>query len=70
MECCGVSTETVLQFDKFYTVVRRIFELTFRTVVLRRTFCQHLVIVQAPTRSFLFDSLKKETGTASESRQV
>ena len=34
MECCvGVSTETVLQMDKFYAVVRRIFELTFRTVV-------------------------------------
>ena len=32
--CVGVSTETVLQMDKFYTVVRRIFELTFRTVVL------------------------------------
>ena len=28
MECCvGVSTETVLQIDKFYTVVRRHFEL-------------------------------------------
>ena len=38
MECCvGVSTETVLQIDTFYTVVRRIFKLTFRTVVLRRS---------------------------------
>ena len=38
MECCiDVSTETVLQIDKFYTVVRRIFEVTFRTVVLRRS---------------------------------
>ena len=37
MECCiGVSTETVLQMDKFYTVVKRIFKLTFQTVVLRQ----------------------------------
>ena len=35
--CVGVSIETVLQIDKLYTVVRRIFELTFRTVVLRRS---------------------------------
>ena len=38
MECCvGVSTETVLQIDKFYIVVRRILKLTFWTVVGRRT---------------------------------
>ena len=38
MECCvGVSTETVLQKDKFYTAVKRIFKLAFRTVVLRRS---------------------------------
>ena len=37
MECCvGVSAETVLQIVKFYTVVRRILKLMFRTVVLRR----------------------------------
>ena len=31
MECCvGVFTETVLQMDKFYTVVKRILKLTFR----------------------------------------
>ena len=36
MECCiGVSTETFLQMAKFYTVVKRIFKLTFRTVLLR-----------------------------------
>ena len=36
-ECCvGVSTETVLQIDNFYTVEKRIFKLTFRTVVLIR----------------------------------
>ena len=43
MECCvGVSTETVLQIDKFYIVVIRIFKLTFWTVVLRwiETFIQ------------------------------
>ena len=34
MECCvGVYTEIVLQIDKFYTVVKRISKLTFRTVV-------------------------------------
>ena len=40
MECCvGVSTETVLQVVKFYTVVKRNIKLklTFRTVVLRRS---------------------------------
>ena len=37
--CVGVSIETVLQIDKFYTVVRRIFELTFRTVFLRLSEC-------------------------------
>ena len=36
MECCvGVSTETVLQAVKFYTVVKKNFKkLTFRTVVI------------------------------------
>lgn len=35
MECCvGVSRETVLQIDKFYAVVTRIFELTFWNVAL------------------------------------
>ena len=35
MECSvGVSTETVLQTERFYTVVKRNFELTFGTVVL------------------------------------
>ena len=39
MECCvRVSKETVLQIDKFYTVVKIIFKLTFRTVV-RRSEC-------------------------------
>ena len=34
MECCvGVSTETVLQIIKFYTVVKSILKLTFWTVV-------------------------------------
>ena len=39
MECCiGVSTETVLQVVKFYTVVKKNYKrLTFRTVVLRRS---------------------------------
>ena len=41
MECCvGVSTETVLQIDKFYTVLRsekNQFKLAFRTAVLRRS---------------------------------
>ena len=39
MECCvGVSTETVLQVVKFYTVVKKNFKkLTFRTVVLRQS---------------------------------
>ena len=38
MECyVGVSTEAVLQIDKFYTVVRIIFKPTFRTVVLRQS---------------------------------
>ena len=36
MECCvGVSTETIFQMFKFYIVVKRIFNLTFWTVVLR-----------------------------------
>ena len=41
MECCvGVSTETVLQIVKFYTVVKKNFKkLTFWTVVLRRGEC-------------------------------
>ena len=34
MECyVGVSRETVLQIVKFYTIVKRILKLTFRTVV-------------------------------------
>ena len=40
--CVGVSrlcTETVLQIDKFYTVVKIVFELTFRTVVFGRREC-------------------------------
>ena len=37
--CVDVSAETVLQIDTFYTVVERILELTFRTVVLRRSEC-------------------------------
>ena len=32
-----VSTETVLQTDKFYTLVKIIYQPTFRTVVLRRS---------------------------------
>ena len=35
--CVGVSTETVLQIDKFYTVVKIILKLTFWTVVLRHS---------------------------------
>ena len=35
MECCvGVSTETVFQMDKFYTVVKRIFKMAFWTSAL------------------------------------
>ena len=36
------SKETVLQIDKLYIVVRRIFELTFQTVVLRHSEWPHL----------------------------
>ena len=34
--CIGVSTETVLQIVKLYTVVKRISKLMFWTVVLHR----------------------------------
>ena len=40
MECCvGVSTETCLKIDKIYTIVRRILEPAFWTVVLHQSEC-------------------------------
>ena len=46
MECCvRVATETVLQIDKSYTIVKRILKLTFRTEVLRRS-------EKAPTKDY------------------
>ena len=62
MECCVVvSADTVLQIDKFYTVVRRIFELTFRTVVLRRSECDEAKGLQSKTsvrKSFSYSDVK------------
>ena len=41
MGCCiGVSTETVLQLDKFYTIVTKVYELTFQLLVLCQSECQ------------------------------
>ena len=46
MECCvGVSTEIVLQIDKFYTVVKIVFQLTFQTG-LDRSFLRFMTYVR------------------------
>ena len=37
-QCCY--RNSFLQIDKFYTIVRKIFKLAFRTVLLRRSVCQ------------------------------
>ena len=37
--CFELLNETVLRIDKFYTVVKIVYEMTFRTVVLRRSEC-------------------------------
>ena len=60
MECCvGVSTETDLQIDKFYTVVKGILELVFQTVVfvVVNDSLQQRIIVQNVSSKVLFTTV-------------
>ena len=66
MECCvGVSTETVLQIDKFYTVMKIVYELKFRTVVTKNTklieFQFKLLHKRLSTNSYLYKIKTKNT---------
>ena len=64
MECCvGVSTETVLQIVKFYTVVKIILKLTFWTVVLRRIECtrdRRFIQLKRYIKKCLFSHVKQD----------